>query len=80
VNDSLSGMVSREKDILRRLLIDVLNAELQLGIRKLANNGEAYQGMSDEQLKKFLEEILESNKKGCGIGVNEEYSQDLKTG
>ena len=76
------GAVSREVDLLRRILLDIINLEVQLGIRKTGKE-ESNQALTDEQLKNLLLSITdqsESSEGTTGAAKEEGSDQDSKAG
>lgn len=62
---SLSGMMSSNLDLLRRMLVDLIKVELDLGIRQRA--GPKEEVINDDQLMDLLNGIIkkDAQKQGC---------------
>lgn len=58
--NTMTSTVNAGMELLRKILLDIANLEMDLGIRKRVSSGEQAKGLSDEQLKDLLITVVKS--------------------
>jgi len=68
--NTMISQVDKGLDVLRGVLNDILEKEMDLGIRERKSAGEPGQGITDDQLRELLEEVMRQNRKEPQVEPN----------